>query len=139
MQIEQIKELYEYNNWANQRLWEAVESVSAEQLNIDVHNGIGSIFTTLVHLVNASWIWRSRWEGNTPARVLLVADFPTLQSVRTRWQEEEAQMQRFLATSHDEDLTREVRYTRPATPGQVFTMALWKSMLHLINHQLTYS
>ena len=42
MQIDQIKELYDYNNWANDRLWEAVEGLSADQLNIDMHNGRGS-------------------------------------------------------------------------------------------------
>jgi uncharacterized damage-inducible protein DinB len=44
-------------------------------------------------------------------------------------------MQRFLTTLRDKDLTREVRYIRPLTPGQVFTLPLWKSLLHFINHQ----
>ncbi|HKF37534.1 MAG TPA: hypothetical protein VKB35_11595 [Ktedonobacteraceae bacterium] len=68
-----------------------------------MHNGIGSIFTTIVHMVNASWTWRSRWEGSMPTQVLLVADFTTLQSIRTRWQEEEELMQSFLATLHDNE------------------------------------
>ncbi len=70
-----------------------------------------------------------------PTRTLLVSEFPTLQSIRTRWQEEEVQMQRFLATISDEDISKEVRYIRPASPDQVNTMLLWKSMTHLINHQ----
>ncbi len=135
MQIDQIRELYDYNNWAGERLWKAVESLSADQLHVDIHNGIGSIFTTLVHLASASWIWRTRWEGGMPTRFLSTEDFTTLQSVRTRWQEEEAQMQRYLATVSDEDLTKDVRYIRPANPDRVYTIAIWKSMLHLINHQ----
>ena len=135
MQIEQIKELYDYNDWASERLWQAVAGLSMDQLNIDMHNGIGSIFTTLIHLVGAAWIWRTRWEGGMPTRFLPVEDFSTLASIRTRWQEEEEHMQRFLTTLNDEDLTRELRYIRPAAPDQVFTLPLWKSMLHLINHQ----
>jgi uncharacterized damage-inducible protein DinB len=135
MQIDQIRELYDYNDWANERLWQAVTGLSMDQLNIDMHNGMGSIFTTLIHLVGATWIWRKRWEGDMPVRMLPLEDFPTLQSIRIRWQEEEGHMQRFLTTLHDEDLTREVRYIRPLTPGQVFTLSLWKSMLHFINHQ----
>lgn len=135
MQIDQIKELYDYNNWAGERLWEAIERLSADQLEIDMHNGIGSILTTLVHLVIASWIWRTRWEGGMPISFLSTAVFPTLQSVHTRWQEEEAQIQRYLATVSDEDLTKDIRYIRPADPDRVYTMVLWKSMLHLINHQ----
>jgi uncharacterized damage-inducible protein DinB len=135
LQIEQIKELYDYNNWASERLWQAVTDLNADQLNIDMHNGIGSIFTTLVHLVSAAWIWRTRWEGGMPTRFLSEEDFSTLESIRARWQEEEGHMQHFLTSLQDEDLTREVRYIRPAAPGQVFTLPLWKSMLHVINHQ----
>ena len=50
MQIDQIKELYDYNDWANERLWQAVADLGMDQLNIDMHNGIGSI---LQH----SYIW----------------------------------------------------------------------------------
>lgn len=135
MKIDQIKELYDYNHWASERLWQAVTGLSVDQLNIDIHNGIGSIFTTLIHLVSAAWIWRMRWEGGMPTRFLPAEEFSTLESIRTRWHEEDEHMQRFLTTLHDEDLTREVRYIRPAAPGQVFTLPLWKSMLHLINHQ----
>lgn len=131
MQLDQIKELYDYNNWANERLWQAVTDLSVDQLNIDMHNGIGSIFTTLIHLVSAAWIWRTRWEGGMPTRFLPVEDFSTLESIRTRSQEEEGHMQRFLTTLQDEDLTREVRYIRPAAPGQVFNLPLWKSMLQV--------
>ncbi len=139
MHIDQIRELYDYNNWAGERLWEAIQGLSADQLEIDMHNGIGSIFTTLVHLVSASWIWRTRWEGGMPTSFLSREGFPTLQSVRMRWQKEVAQMQRYLTTVSDEDLTKDVRYIRPADPDRVHTIMLWKSMLHLINHQLTYS
>ena len=135
MQIDQIKELYDYNRWANDRLWQAVEGLNPNQLNIDMHNGMGSILTTLLHMVSASWIWRTRWQGNMPTSTLAIEDFPTLQSIRTRWQEEEEQLQRFLTTLQDDDLQRELRYTRIATPDQAFTQPLWQMMLHLINHQ----
>jgi uncharacterized damage-inducible protein DinB len=135
MQIDQIKELYDYDHWANERLWQAVAGLNQDQLNIDMPNGIGSILTTLLHMVSASWIWRNRCQGVMPTSMLARADFPTLQSIRTRWQEEEEQMQRFLTTLHDEDLHRELRYTRFTTPDQIFTQPLWKILLHLINHQ----
>lgn len=85
MQIDQIKELYEYNHWANERLWQAIEGLNEDQLKSDIHNGIGSILTTLLHMVNAVWTWRTRWQGGMPINVLRIEDFPDLQAVRTRW------------------------------------------------------
>lgn len=134
MHIEQIKELYDYDHWANERLWQVVAGLEEDQLHMDIHNGIGSIQTTLLHMVSGVWLWRSRWQGEMPRSMLAVEDFPTLQLIRTRWQEEERKTQGFLTTLRDEDLYREVRYVR-MTPGQVFTQPLWKTMLHLINHQ----
>ena len=134
MHIDQIKELYAYDHWANERLWQALVGLNSDQLNMDTHNGIGSILATLLHMLSAAWVWRMRWQGSMPTSTLAIADFPTLQSIRTRWQEEEGQLQRFLTTLHDEDLNREFRYVR-LTSDQVFTQPLWKTMLHLINHQ----
>ncbi|HET8846985.1 MAG TPA: DinB family protein [Ktedonobacteraceae bacterium] len=135
MQIDQIKELYEYNHWANERLWQAIEGLNEDQLKSDIHNGIGSILTTLLHMVNAVWTWRTRWQGGMPINVLRIEDFPDLQAVRTRWLEEEKQVQGFLATLHDESLEQELRYIRPAAPDQVLSQPLWKMLFHLINHQ----
>jgi len=134
MQISQIKELYDYTRWADERLWQTVAGLNEEQLDIDMQNGIGSILTTLLHMANGMCTWRTRWQGGTPTAILQRADFPTLQSVRERWQEEEAQLQRFLNTLSDEDLHQEVRYRRPGAPVQEFAQPLWKTMLHLVNH-----
>jgi uncharacterized damage-inducible protein DinB len=135
MQINQIKELFAYDRWANERLWRAVADLNPDALSKDMHNGVGSIQTTLLHLVSAIWVWRTRWQGGTPTGPLLGEDFPTLQLIHARWQEEENQMQRFLLTLHDEDLSREFQFIRPANPDRVFTQSLWKTMLHLLNHQ----
>ncbi len=134
MRIDQIKELYDYNHWANERLWQVIAGLNHDQLNRDMHNGIGSILTTLLHMVSAVWVWRTRWQGGIPT-MLAEEDFPTLQLIRTREIEEEGHLQRFLATLHDEDLDRELQYIRPEISDQVFTLPLWKTLLHLVNHQ----
>ena len=135
MQVEAIKELYDYNYWAMNKLLQAVEGLSMQQLHTDLLNGIGSIHTTLVHIVCGAWIWRTRWQGGMPTTLLQAEDFPTLQDIHARWQEEERQTRLFLATLHDDELAREVRYIGTMVPGKVFTQPLWKTMLHQINHQ----
>lgn len=135
MQVEQMKELYDYNHWANERLWQVVTGLSLDQLAIDMKNGIGDIPTTLLHMVNGVWTWRTRWQGRLLTPALRADDFPTLHVIRLRGQEEEQQVQQFLMTLRDEDLNREVQYVHPASLDRVFTQPLWKTMVHLINHQ----
>ena len=50
MHIAMFQEIFEYNNWANERLLQTITQLDEAQLHIDIHNGIGSIHTTLVHM-----------------------------------------------------------------------------------------
>ncbi len=129
MQIAMFKSIYEYNHWADERLLQTVATLDEAGLYADMPNGVGSIHVTLVHMVSGLWVWRQRWEGNMPNAMLSPADFPTLESIVTRYREEERQIHDFLATLHDEDLARGIRYSRIVAPDKVFVLPLfieWK-------------
>ena len=134
MQINEIKILFDYAYWADERLLQAVAGIDEDQLNAQMPNGIGSIRVTLVHMLSGKWIWRLRWQGEKPTAMMRSDDFPTLETIRTRWQEEKAQMYVLLATLRDEDMERAISYSSTMAPGKVLTVSLWQGMVHLINH-----
>lgn len=134
MQIDEMKALYNYNYWANEIILRTVEGLSETQLNAEMENGIGSIRITLVHVLSAEWILRTRWQGSSPTAMLQPQDFPTLNMIRTRCQEEEQQMRTFLDTLHNDDLARVIQYTSTMLPDKVFARPLWQLMVHLVNH-----
>lgn len=105
MQVDYIKALYDYNYWANERILNAVEGISEAQLNADMHNGMGTMRMTLVHMLSGEWIWRMRWQGDSPTSMLRQEDFPSLAAIQVRWREEEQKMRAFLATLRDDDLS----------------------------------
>lgn len=132
MLAEYLVTLYDYNYWANERILRTAPQVSEAHLVEPMPFPHGSLRGTLVHILSAEWIWRSRWQGAAPTAMLREDDFPTLAAIRTRWQTEEQQMRDFLAALHDEDVERVVPYT--TTRGQVYAMPLWQMMAHLVNH-----
>lgn len=132
MLIDYLQTLYNYNYWANEHILRTAEQVSVAQLDTLTQNDRGSLRGTLVHILGAEWVWRSRWEGVSPTELLNEKDFPTLEALRTRWREEEQQMRAFLATLQEEGLTRIVQYKN--TRGQAFAAPLWLLMAHLITH-----
>lgn len=134
MQLDMVNSLFDYNRWANTHLLRAVTGISETELHEDMLNGIGSMHNTLVHMLSGIWIWRTRWEGGTPDTMLHPEDFPTLGTILQRWPEEEMHLHTFLATLSTEDLTRDIRYISTMLPGKVFTLPLWKTMLHQGNH-----
>lgn len=134
LHIDEVRSLYDYTFWATDSIFEAAEKLSEDQLNDEMPNGVGSIRVTLVHLLSGHWIWCERWQGNSPTAMLNPDDFPTLATIRARWQEEKQLMYNLLATLSDEDLERQIMYSSTMLPGRIFQLPLWQLMLHLVNH-----
>jgi uncharacterized damage-inducible protein DinB len=134
LDLNEVRTLYDYTYWATEKLFEVAAHLSEAQLNDAMPNGIGSIRVTLVHLLSGHWIWRERWQGGNPAAMLNPDDFPTLEAIQVRWQEEKQSMYDLLTTLHNENLDRQITYSSTMLPGQVFQLPLWQLMVHLVNH-----
>lgn len=132
MTIDYFRTLYDYNYWANARILGAAEHLSDAQLIAPTQESHSSLRGTLVHTMGAEWMWRSRWQGIMPTAILREEEFPTLESIKARWGEEEQQMRAFLATLSDADVQRVIHYTN--TQGQDYAAPLWQMMAHLVNH-----
>ncbi len=132
MLVDYFKTLYDYNYWANAKLLGAAEQLSEAQFIEETKDGHGSLRGTLVHVLSAEWMWRSRWQGTSPMEDLRAEDLPTLGALRERWREEERQMRAFLEALRGEDVQRVVQYTN--TRGQTYAAPLWQMMGHLLNH-----
>ena len=132
MNKQDILTLYQYNQWANALILNAAANVTQEQYLAPVSNPHSGLRGTLVHTLFAEWIWRKRWEGNSPNYRFKVEEFPTLDSLRARWLEEERHLMSFVDGLSDERLTSKFKYT--STIGEPYEKVLWHAMAHVVNH-----
>ncbi len=132
MNKQDILILYQYNQWANAKILTTAENVTQEQYLAPASFPHGGLRGTLVHALFAEWIWRKRWEGTSPTVRLKLEDFPTFESLCTRWAEEEKQLMDFVSGLTDERLNNTFNYTN--TSGKAFSRILWQAMAHLVNH-----
>ncbi len=131
--LDTIRLLYDYSSWATARVLRAAEGISAGDLCAPADFPMGSLRGTLVHALSAEWIWRQRWNGIMPAAMLVEAEFPTIESIAARWDEEEAAMRAFIAALSETALQRPVTVVN--TRGVAFPpLPLWQMMIHLVNH-----
>jgi uncharacterized damage-inducible protein DinB len=130
--LDYIHMIYGYNYWGNARILDACASLTQAELDAPTKNGYASLRATLVHAMHANWIWLSRWQGVSPTTVLDERDYPTLASIRERWQREEQQTRAFLASLTEEKLASDLTYQN--LKGVSFTLPLWQTMVHLVNH-----
>lgn len=132
MTCEEIRLLYEYDAWANQRMRDAAAVLTPEQFLRDLGSSFPSVRDTMAHIYGATWIWLERWKGNTPGTLPTAADFPTHASVVARWGALERELIAFVRTLSAADLASEREYR--TLKGTAFRNPLWQSLQHLVNH-----
>jgi uncharacterized damage-inducible protein DinB len=132
MNKQDILMLYKYNQWANALILNAAANMTLEEYLAPASFPHGGLRGTLVHALFAEWIWRQRWEGTSPTKRFTPEDFPTFDSLRARWAEEETGLMSFVESLSDEKLDGIFSYK--STDGEPHQRRLWHAMLHLVNH-----
>lgn len=70
MNLSDIHTLYDYNRWANERLFTALGKLSQQQFMASVQSSFPSLRETLFHILFAEWLWLRRWQGKSPRSTL---------------------------------------------------------------------
>ena len=129
---EQIATLFAYGRWADGKLLEAAQPLSAEEFLRPIGGSFGSIQATFAHLYGADWVWLERWHGRSPSALPGADELKTLAVVRERW-ERVLEGQRAFADSVGADRMGEpLTYVNFA--GQTLTYPLGETLLHAANH-----
>ena len=136
MKIDEIKLLYDYNNWADARILAACARVSPEQYAAPTAYGRGGLRATLVHILDNIWQQRITLQGyyQEPladeaaydATELHEDAFPTLALLQERWLIELQEMQAYLGTMSEETLNGTIRYV---IPGANRERVVWHILL----------
>ena len=133
MQKDDLLLLYAYNRWANARVMDACRQLSPEQMTAPAQVSFGSLLGTLAHILSAESIWRLRLqEGISPTERITGADFPGLDALIAKWQEEEQAMRGFVEELDEAGLNRWVDYK--TTSGEPQGSTVWKVLAHVVNH-----
>lgn len=132
MSPEDMRQLYDYNAWANRRAMEAADALTPAQFTKPLGSSFSSVRDTLAHIYGAEWIWLERFQGRSPASLPDVTQFANLVSLRERWLEHETRLLGFARGLTQADLDRMMEYK--TLKFGVYRNSLCQSMQHLVNH-----
>ncbi|MCM3872712.1 MAG: DinB family protein [Pyrinomonadaceae bacterium] len=132
-----IRQLFDYTEWANELAMDSAARLPDESLRRDVSISHQSIFGTLLHMAGAEWIWLERWSGRSPAKDkawLLwtpdsCADLPML---KERWRDLIDLRAQFISELDEERLDAELAFK--LLSGDPSSMRLVDQMQHVANH-----
>ncbi len=127
-----MAQLFEYSDWANRRYLDVAAGLPSEQLFHDHAQSWGSIYGVLEHMLIAEWLWLQRCKGHSPADYPDQAENPSVEDLRRRFDQLEAEWRSFLASQTGESLLQEIHYS--TTKGVPYRLKLWQIMAHLANH-----
>jgi uncharacterized damage-inducible protein DinB len=130
--MNELRELYDYNRWANARIIAACTAVPDEVMARDMGSSFPSVLATLAHILSAEWIWLERWNGRSPAGVPADWDLSGLAAIRAIWAGVEAGQAAFLRDLDEQRLRTHVDYRN--TRGEAHAAPLWQLMRHVVNH-----
>ena len=131
MQVDDIKLYYAYNEWANQRILDAAEQVSPQQLTAANDLGWGSLLGGLAHILDAEYGWFSFLFGRQDEGIIDPASFADIAALRARWGQQNEITRQCLASLSDDDLTGIHTAERG---GETHHWILWQVLVHIVNH-----
>ena len=110
MNHKHLSELLDYHYWAQERVFDAVESLSAEQFTRDMGNSFSSVRDTLAHIHFAECLWYARWL-NEPLPKPSPETFLDLESLRQASKTHEVKMRALLERLGDDGIHQSTEYT----------------------------
>ncbi len=143
MKIDEIKLLYDYNDWADARILAACARVSPEQYAAPApfEIGRGGLRATMVHMLDNIWQQRITFQGYYKEPLADEAAYdatelhedaiPTFAALRERWMTEQREMRAYIDTLTDETLNSTIRYV---IPGAVREHVVWEILVDIIIH-----
>lgn len=128
-----LEQFAAYNYWANQRITDAVNNLTDEQLHREIMSSFSSIYKTLLHLWDVEDVWwqrvklaeRTEWQSTTfTGSVVELSKNLVLQS--KVWKD-------WIDAANEEALSNEFNYTNRKNNN--FTQPISEMLAHLFNHQ----
>ena len=145
MKTDEIKLLYDYNDWADARILAACARVSPEQYAAPGSYGRGGLRATMVHILDNLWQQRITLQGfyQEPladeaaydATELHEDAFPTLAMLQERWKIEQQEMRAYLDRLTEETLNGTIRYV---IPGVIRERVVWQFLLAALLHDMQH-
>ena len=132
MTADEIRGLFDYTEWANDRMFTAIRKLSGEQCTRTLRSSYPTVRETLAHIVFAEWMWLERWKGANPAERpawYASGDVDTLENVL---RSVAAERRRLLDSLDEDALDRPLHYR--TMKGDPFTNRLADVLFHLVNH-----
>lgn len=126
-----FQKLYDYNAWANRRVWDCIETLTDDQFVQELDYSVGSIYNQTIHMMFVEHWWFQYFVTGSP-NLPNENELPARHEIRATWDKIEAFNRAYLGRLTPEELQREVRpefWGEDASPVKI-----WEALVQIANH-----
>ena len=127
-----VARLWTFHHWATDKVFDALASVSAAELDRPWGGSFGTGRALLRHVVGAEWIWRERLNGRSPGGAPEYPPDYGGAEFREEWRRIKSDQRRFIETLTPDGLAGDLTYVN--LKGETWTLALADILYHCVNH-----
>lgn len=132
MNLEDIKTLYDYDQWAIDRVLEIVLTLTEEQFNKDLGSSHGGVRGTMTHMYGGHRIWLDRWMGKENLPLTKAEDIRSVGHLKTMWETLRTELNTYLSSLTNDRI--QAPFTYKDMKGNAYTQPLSEQLQHLVNH-----
>jgi uncharacterized damage-inducible protein DinB len=132
MNVAELTDLYEYNRWAHELVFESVSDLSKEQYERVVGGSFPSVRLTLEHVLATEVVWLSRWEGHSLGEAPDYSGIADASALIRMWRYFRERQDGFITSLADDELTKPIAIRTRS--GIETVQPLCDTMLHVVNH-----
>jgi uncharacterized damage-inducible protein DinB len=130
--LPELRDLFAYNHWANERVLDACEPLSPADLTRELGGSFPSVWATLTHLYGAENTWLARWNGSAPGSPSDLGDIDDIPRLREKWRLLWARQSQRIAEVTDADVRRSMPIQ--LRDGTKLEQQMGATMRHCMNH-----
>jgi len=129
---EYIRNLYAYNEWANNLVLKAASALSKQQLRQAAGVSMGSALDNLSHVVRAQMGWLGFWRTSQRQPVPEPPEQGAVEWLRESYARSHDDLGQFVEALEEKELGRTLE--RTDREGKTHRWQLWQLMAHVANH-----
>lgn len=132
MLLDGIQTLFDYNTWANGRVFEKATILSPSQFTAGINGQGASVQELLFHIVSAQQTWLARCQEREPPPDVNILQFSDCVQLWHYWETVDRGGHAFLQTLGPSHLKHIIHYVNPQ--GEANAYPLWHLLYHQLNH-----
>lgn len=132
MTVKEIQRLFAYNAWATNRVFEALARVPEPDYIRNLGGSFGTLQATMTHIVAVEKLWLSRLAGKPETALMTVQEAPSLESLKSVWEDTAARTARFVSRLDEAALEKTTDYV--TTEGIRCANKVQEILQHVVNH-----